>query len=214
MQSTKHLKDFDDKLRYTWGDYLIAADETARGCWISSLVAAAVCLPKDFFIEGLTDSKKLSRHKREEFASIIQKEAIAWSICHVEASDIDLYGITWANIKALEDACLEVKALIPDAGLYILDQSPCKTLNPCLMIPKADSTSLSVAAASIIAKVFRDELIDELHEKYPQYEFDKNHGYINQQHVNAVKKYGVIKGVHRESYIVKGYNKSQQLNLL
>jgi ribonuclease HII len=206
-------KEFDDKLRKKHGLILVAIDEVARGSWCGPLVAAAVAFPPDFDIPELTDSKKLTAEKREELDCVIKENALAWSIQSISAEQIDRNGITWANIQAMERAGKDVENKLNKIDLFILDQSPCKTLNPHIMIPRADSTSMSVAGASVIAKVYRDSLIKELHNLYPQYGFDKHKGYIDKLHVENVKKYGIIKGVYRESFVVKGFNKTNQTTL-
>jgi len=102
---------------------------------------------------------------------------------------------------------------IGNVSLYVFDQSSCNDLSPQIMFPKADSTSMTVAAASVIAKVYRDSLIMQLHELHPQYCFNQNKGYIDKNHVDMVNRHGIIKGIYRESFNVKGYNKSRQLKL-
>ena len=206
-------KEFDDDLRKKYGNFIVGADETSRGCWVGPIVGAAVCLPSDFELMGLTDSKKLSEKARNDFSEIIKEKALAWSIKEISSDDIDQNGITWANVQVLTLSAQDVTDKIGDVSLYVFDQSPKNNLSPQIMFPKADSTSMTVAAASVIAKVYRDALIMELHEKYPQYNFDKNKGYIDKNHVDMVNKYGIIKGMYRESFNVKGYNKSKQIKL-
>ena len=206
-------KEFDDELREQYGDFVIGSDETGRGCWVGPIVGAAVCLHADFELIGLTDSKKLSEKARNEFSEIIKDNALAWSIQEISSDEIDQNGITWANIQVLTRSAKEVAEKLGEVSLYVFDQSSSNDLSPQIMFPKADSTSMTVAAASVIAKVYRDSVIMKLHEKYPQYCFDKNKGYIDKNHVDMVNKYGIIKGVYRESFSVKGYNKSRQLNL-
>ena len=206
-------KEFDDDLRNKYGEFIVGADETGRGCWVGPIVGAAVCLPDDFELIGLTDSKKLSEKARNDFSEIIKENAIAWSIKEISADEIDQNGITWANIQVLSLSAQEVADKIGTVNLYIFDQSPKNNLTPQIMFPKADSTSLTVAAASVIAKVYRDDLIMKLHEKYPKYCFDQNKGYIDKNHVDMVNKYGIISNIYRESFNVKGYNKSKQAKL-
>jgi ribonuclease HII len=199
-------KDFDDKLREKYGPNIVGCDEVGRGSWALSLVAAAVCLPNNFVLPGLTDSKNLSEKNRNEFDRIIKANAISYSIVEIDAKTIDEKGITWANAEAMKRCCLNVKEELGTVNLFVLDQSPHTSLNPCLMLPKADSTSMSTAAASVLAKVYRDNLALEFHEKYPEYGFDKHKGYINKNHINNVNKYGMVEGAYRKSYKVKGYN--------
>jgi len=207
-------KDFDDNLRKKYGANIIGIDEAGRGAWCGPLVAAAVCLPEDFILDGLTDSKKLSENKRKEYYELIKQNALAYSIQEITPSEIDKNGLSWANIQAMERAGLNVAEKVDKVSVYVIDQSPCKSLNPYIMMPKADSTSMSVAAASVLAKVYRDELMYAFSDQYPDYCYGQNKGYIDQAHVNAVNKFGIIKGFYRESYNVKGYNKPTQLKLI
>ena len=208
------LKEFDTQQRKKFGNFIIGIDEAGRGAWAHCLCAAAVCLPDDFDLPGLNDSKKLSEASRFKFFDIIKQNALAYSIQEISAIEIDSYGINWANSKAMERAGLNVQEQLGGVDLFIIDQSPCESLNPSLMFPKADGSSLSVAAASVLAKVHRDTLMVELHEQYPEYNFKNNKGYIDIQHKNTVNKLGVIKGIHRESYKVTGCNKPSQISLL
>jgi len=207
-------KDFDDNLRKKYGANIIGIDEAGRGAWCGPLVAAAVCLPEDFILDGLTDSKKLSENKRKEYYELIKENAISYSIQEISAKEIDKNGLSWANIQAMERAGLYVAEKVNKVGVFVIDQSPCKSLNPHVMLPKADSTSMSVAAASVLAKVYRDELMYAFSNQYPDYCYQQNKGYIDQNHVEIVNRIGIIKGLYRESYNVKGYNKPTQLKLL
>jgi len=208
------LKDFDDSLRIKHGSNLVGIDEAGRGAWCGPLVAAAVCLPPDFTLEGLTDSKKLSESKRIEYSKIIKEKALAYSIQEISPEEIDKNGLTWANIQAMERAGKDVACKIEIVSVYVIDQSPCNSLYPFVMLPKADSTSLSVAAASVLAKVYRDELMCALSNQYPDYNYEKNKGYIDKDHIKAVNELGIVKGLYRESYNVTGYNKPTQMKLL
>ena len=162
------LKNFDDGLREKWGSKIIFSDEAGRGAWAGPIVAAAVSLPEDFNLLGLDDSKKLSEKKRHEFYDIIMESAI-WSVHVISAKDIDENGIDWANAEVMQRACIDVREKIQGVDLYVLDQSPKNNLSPKYMFPKADGTSLGVAAASVLAKVYRDNFMNEWHEKYPNY---------------------------------------------
>ena len=208
------LKAFDDELRIKYGDNLVASDECGRGCWAGPLVAAAVCLNPDFHLDGLTDSKKLSENKRIEYDKIIRENALAYSIQEISPSEIDKNGLTWANIQSMERACNQVVEKIGSASVYVIDQSPCNSLSPCVMMPKADSISMSVAAASVLAKVYRDDLMYALSNKYPGYGYSKNKGYIDKEHIRVVNELGIVKGLYRESYNVTGYNKPTQFKLI
>ena len=207
-------KDFDDKLRNKYGNIIVGIDECGRGAWASSIVAAGVCFDKDFDLPGLTDSKKLSEKQREEYYDIILSNCLAYSIQEIPAKFIDEYGINIANIKVMEKVAEDILKKLGSVDLFVIDQSPCQSVNPHIMLPKADSTSMSVAGASVIAKVYRDRMMKDLHKTHPGYNFDTNKGYIDNFHVDAVNKHGVIKDVHRESYKVKGFNKPKQIRLV
>lgn len=208
------LKAFDDELRIKYGNHLVATDEAGRGSWAGPLVAAAVCLHPDFQLDGLTDSKKLSESKRIEYDKLIRENALAYSIQEISPSEIDKNGLTWANIQAMERACNQVVEEIGGVSVYVIDQSPCNSLNPHVMMPKADSISMSVAAASVLAKVYRDGLMYAFSNQYPDYGYNKNKGYIDKEHIKVVNELGIVKGLYRESYNVTGYNKPSQLKLI
>jgi ribonuclease HII len=206
-------KEFDDNLRRKHGHHLVGIDEAGRGAWCGPIVGASVCLPEDFALDGLTDSKKLSENKRIEYYEAIKQQALAYSIQEVSPIEIDKNGITWANIQVMERSAREVERQLGKINIFVIDQSPINSLKPCMMMPKADSTSMSVAAASVLAKVYRDNLMYELSSKHPEYCFKQNKGYIDQKHVDIVNKLGIIKGLYRETYKVKGYNKDTQIKL-
>ena len=216
MQSNK-LFNFDSELRLKHGAYIIGCDEVARGCWAGPIVAAAVMFNNDTNINNLNDSKKLSEKNRLKLDSLIKQKAATWAVSEISVELIDKHGINWANTQVMVDACNaacnKININIDDINLYILDQSPCKKLNPHFMLSKADAASASVAAASILAKNYRENIILNYSEKYPQYNFYKHNGYINHHHVEAVNKYGTIEGIHRKSFKVSGYNKAKQINM-
>lgn len=213
------LFDFDNNLRQKKKiQTLCGIDETGRGCWAGPLVAGAVILKPDAYIEGLNDSKKLSESKRLDLDEEIKNNCISWAVYEVGPQEIDRKGITYANIKAMQEAaklcCKKAKIDLSAIDLFVIDQSPCKNLIPYKMLPKADSTSACVAAASIIAKNYRDSLIKKINDKFSNYKFDEHNGYINQLHIDCVKKFGLIKGVHRESFNVKGFNDAKQISMV
>ena len=115
---------------------------------------------------------------------------------------------------AAKNAAESIGMTLEDIKLFIIDQSPCKKLQPQIMMPKADSTSACVAAASVLAKNYRDARIEEIAKQYPEYKFEDHKGYINKLHVDMVNKHGLIPGVHRTSYVVTGYNKPKQINMM
>ena len=186
-------------------------DEVGRGPLVGPVVASCVILPLNYKLEGLTDSKKLSEKKREKFFDILMKDAISIGIGIIEEKKIDEVNIYEATKLAMKDAFnkMEIK---PEHVL--IDAMPLELSVPTTSIIKGDAKSLSIAAASVIAKVTRDRMMDELDKKYPYYNFKKNKGYPTKEHVEAINKYGIIKE-HRKTYgPVKDYiEKEKMLNI-
>lgn len=197
--------DNDTKLREQYGDILCGIDEVGRGSWAGPLVVGAVVLPKDVIIPRLTDSKQISAPLRESLAKQIKEIALAWAVFQIDAPSIDRKGLTWANATASYKAGAIIQKSI-DVDLFVLDQMPECELQPHIMMAKADSLSHVVAAASIIAKTYRDNLMNELGEQYPNYHLDAHKGYVSPLHKSLVKKYGRVRGLHRFSYKVDGIN--------
>lgn len=168
---------------------IAGVDEAGRGPLVGPVVAAAVILPKNYTLEGLNDSKQLSEKKRELFYAILQKEAISIGVGIVSAKEIDEINILEASRKAMYMA-IENLGVKPE---YIL--SDAMSLNdidiPSRPIIHGDALSLSIAAASVIAKVTRDHIMYELDKKYPEYHYKKNKGYPTKEHLEFIKKYGV-----------------------
>jgi ribonuclease HII len=214
---SQQLFDYDSKLRSNKKIISICGiDETGRGCWAGPLVAAAVIFHPDDFIEGINDSKKLSDNLRKKLDEIIKSKCLGWGIAEISPLVIDEKGITFANKKAMELAAQKavIMSKLESVDLYVIDQSPCKNLHPHIMMPKADSTSASVAAASILAKNHRDLIIEDFSSNFPEYKFNEHNGYINKLHVEAVNKHGLIEGVHRKSFSVTGFNKPKQISMM
>ncbi len=164
-------------------------DEVGRGPLVGPVVAAAVILPKNYKLEGLDDSKKLTEKKREKLYPIIMKDAIAVGIGEVSAKEIDEINIYEASRKAMMKAIDNLK-IKPE---YILvDAMPLFTEIPFNAIIHGDALSLSIAAASVIAKVTRDKMMIDLDEKYPMYGFKKHKGYPTKLHLENLKKYGPL----------------------
>ena len=198
------LAAYDEVLRREYGPLLCGVDECGRGAWASCLMAGAVVLAPDAVLPGLNDSKKLDKAERERLAELIKKTALAWAVCGVSAEDIDMFGLTAANRNAMLGAATAVRdALEWNVNLYVIDQAPSFSLSPHKMLAKADSTSLCVAAASVVAKVERDALMAEMDTAYPGYNFATNKGYVRDGHVAAVNRLGLYP-IHRASYKVKG----------
>ena len=205
MKSQAHieLKKFDDELRLKYGRYIAGIDECGRGSLAGPLVAACVVLDDRQVLEGVNDSKKLSEKKREELYERIITSCISYGVVEISAEDIDKFGIQEANLSAMVSSAFKATKYIDELPhLYVIDQGPKNDLNPQLMIPKADSTSLAVAAASIIAKVHHDRVLSKIHDEYPEYDLINNKGYITAKHKEAISKYG-LQNFHRKSYQLK-----------
>lgn len=187
-----------EKELYKNGITLIAGvDEAGRGPLAGPVVAGAVILPKNYSLEGLNDSKQLSEKKREEYFEILQKEALSIGIGIVSASEIDEINILEASRKAMYIA-LNNLDITPE---YIL--SDAMSLNdidiPSRPIIHGDALSLSIAAASVIAKVTRDHIMYELDKEHPEYNFKKHKGYPTKEHLELITKYGITSD-YRKSY--------------
>ena len=179
-----------EKKLYKKNITLIAGvDEVGRGPLVGPVVAAAVILPKNYKLEGLNDSKKLSEKKREELYPIIMKDAIAIGIGEVSAKEIDEINIYEASRKAM---MIAIDNLSVKPEYILVDAMPLFTSVPHDAIIHGDALSLSIAAASVIAKVTRDKMMIELDKKYPQYGFKKHKGYPTKAHLEALKKYGPL----------------------
>ena len=179
------------------GYSLIAGvDEVGRGPLVGPVVAACVILPLNYKLEGLTDSKKLSEKKREEFYKTIERDAISIGIGVVNNDVIDDINIYEATKLAMKEAISNL-SLKPD---YVLTDAMKLDIDiPMMPIIKGDLKSLTISAASVIAKVTRDHMMYELDKKYPYYNFRNNKGYPTKDHIEAINKYGII-DEHRKSY--------------
>lgn len=168
---------------------IAGVDEVGRGPLVGPVVAAAVILPVNYSLEGLTDSKKLSEKKRNEFYARIKKEAIAIGIGEISAKKIDEVNIYEASKLAMLEAIKNLK-IKPEHVL--IDAMPLNLEVPSTSIIHGDALSLSIAAASVIAKVTRDKMMYELHRKHPEYHFDKHKGYPTKLHLECLAKYGPL----------------------
>ena len=178
--------------------YIAGVDEVGRGPLIGSVITACVVLPKDFLLEGLTDSKKLSEKRRDKFYDILMKEALAVGIGECTEKEIDKYNIYEATKIAMKRAITEANKKIKIEHILI-DAMPLDIDIPTTSIIKGDAKSISIAAASVIAKVTRDRMMYELDKKYPMYDLAHNKGYPTKKHLEALEKYGTCK-YHRFSY--------------
>lgn len=171
---------------------IIGTDEAGRGPLYGPVVAGAVILPKDFKLEGLTDSKKLSEKKRNLFYDYITKNTI-WAVGIVPAKEIDEINIYEASKKAMTIAINKIRKKI-NADYVLTDAMKLDLDIPVKPLIKGDAKSITIAAASVIAKVTRDKMMYELDEKYPEYGFKNHKGYPTKKHLEALNKYGLIEG--------------------
>lgn len=169
--------------------YIAGVDEVGRGPLVGPVVAAAVILPENYVLEGLNDSKKLSEKKRDKFYDIIMQDALAVGIGEISPEVIDEVNIYEASKLAMLEALKNLK-IKPEHVL--IDAMPLDLKMPSTSIIHGDALSLSIAAASVIAKVTRDRMMYELHEKYPEYHFDKHKGYPTKLHLECLQKYGPL----------------------
>jgi ribonuclease HII len=179
------------------GYKLIAGcDEAGRGPLCGPVVAAAVILPIGYTLDGLTDSKQLSEKKREYFFEIIKKDAISYGIAQCSAKEIDEINIYEASRLAMKRA---LEKLNPSPDYIITDAMPLPDYPNAMPIIKGDAKSITIAAASILAKVTRDHILMELDKEYPEYGFAKHKGYPTKLHLEKIKKYGILDN-YRISY--------------
>lgn len=193
-------------------------DEAGRGCLAGPVTAAAVMLPENFHLELLNDSKKLSEKVREKLKPLLIEKAISYSVTHIYNVEIDEINILNASMKAMQECILKLN---PTPNFIIVDGN--RSLNaklglksnsgkefsgkeiallksiPNQSIVKGDSKYLSIAAASVLAKTFRDDYMNKIHEEFPMYNWKQNKGYPTKEHREAIRKYGVTK-YHRISF--------------
>jgi len=173
-------------------------DEADRGCLAGPVFAAAVILPPDFICANLNDSKQLSHKQRYELRQVIEENAISFSVASCSPQEIDELNILWASVKAMHRA-LEGLSVIPDH--IVVDGNRFRTYkdvkHSCVV--KGDSKFQSIAAASILAKTYRDDYMIRLDESYPEYDWTNNKGYPTKKHKDAIRRYGVT-DYHRKSF--------------
>ena len=178
---------------------ICGADEAGRGPLAGPVCAAAVILPAGVVIEGLDDSKKLTEKKRERLYDIIKETAVAYSVAYGTLEEIETVNILEATYLAMNRA-IEGLSVKPDFALIDGNRVPRGIKIPCETIVKGDSKSMSVAAASVLAKVTRDRLMLEYDKKYPEYNFKKHKGYGTKEHTELIKQYGPCE-IHRLSFL-------------
>lgn len=194
---------FDEMSGYEWRNrqagcrFIAGVDEAGRGPLAGPVVAGAVILPADFVLLGLNDSKQLSRQTRESFFEIITQEAVSYGIGIVDNKEIDAVNIYQATIRAMHQA---LHQLDPEPDHVLIDAVRLSGLG-CTSesFPKGDQKSVSIAAASILAKVTRDRIMDDLHREFPVYNFASNMGYGTKDHMETLRLHGVSP-YHRMSF--------------
>ena len=187
-------------LSLRFSNYLLecGTDEAGRGCLAGPVTASAVILPEDFELPKLNDSKKLSEKMRDFLKPIIEEKVISFSITHIPPIIIDDINILNASIKAMQESVLKLN---PTPLYIIVDGNRFKPINniPYTTIVKGDSKYMSIAAASVLAKTYRDEYMNTIHDEYPMYNWKQNKGYPTLEHREAIRKYGATK-YHRLSF--------------
>jgi ribonuclease HII len=176
-------------------------DEAGRGPLAGPVYAAAVILPEDFFHPLLNDSKQMSEKDRDQVRPIIEKEAIAWAVEEVSAEEIDRLNILWASVTGMQRSVLR---LDPKPDFLLIDGNKFRPFgefgfNSYKTVVHGDATYSSIAAASVLAKTWRDEKMRALAVEYPQYGWERNFGYPTREHIDAIKKYG-LSPYHRRSF--------------
>lgn len=188
-----------DLKKYMHSDLLEAGcDEAGRGPLAGPVFAAAVIMPKDFYHPLLNDSKKMSQKAREELRPIIERESLAWAVVEVSAEEIDSLNILWASVEGMRRA---IRQLSVKPEFILVDGNKFKPLDgiPYKTVVHGDATYTSIAAASVLAKTYRDDRMKELALKYPQYGWERNMGYPTREHIEAIKQWG-YSPYHRKSF--------------
>lgn len=187
--------EYEQKYYQLGFDYIIGLDEAGRGPMAGELVVAGVVFPKGYYDERINDSKQLSAKKRDELYNLIIENALYYNIEIISVEDVDRLNVYQASKKGMEK-CIELLQL--DNMFALSDAMPLNYPNH-LSIIKGDAKSISIAAASILAKVTRDRLMEQHALEYPQYGFEKHKGYVTKFHKEAIEKYGVCP-IHRKSF--------------
>lgn len=197
---------------YYKGKVEAGCDEAGRGCLAGSVYAAAVILPEDYQNELLNDSKQLTEKKRYQLREIIERDAVAWAVGIVTPEEIDKINILNASILAMHRALDQLKvrpeAIIVDGNRFKPYRQPIANSQKSIVIPhttivKGDGKYLSIAAASILAKTYRDDYMNRLAEEYPQYDWLSNKGYPTKKHRDAIRQYGITP-YHRKTFNMLG----------
>lgn len=204
------MKNFDNKYLSANVKYIAGTDEAGRGPLAGPVVAAAVILPNDYFDERIDDSKKLSASLREELFKVIRKNALTYGYTIISQNKIDQINILKASLLAMKRSVEKLKI---QPQIILVDGNKSFSYDAeVITVVKGDSKSLSIASASIIAKVVRDKIMLKLAKEYPYYGWETNKGYPTKEHIEAVLKYGACK-IHRKTFLAKIFERAHQTEL-
>ncbi|WP_435261421.1 ribonuclease HII [Tenacibaculum sp. nBUS_03] len=186
------------KLNYSGFSLEAGTDEAGRGCLSGPVVAAAVILPADFEHELLNDSKQLSEKKRNELRPFIEKNSLAFGVSFIYQDEVDEINVLQASITGMHRS---IKQLSVQPEFIIVDGNKFKQYKeiPHATIIKGDAKYMSIAAASVLAKTYRDDYMDKIHQEFPEYNWKKNKGYPTKEHRNAIREFGATIH-HRKSF--------------
>lgn len=211
------MKSYEKELFNQGCHYIAGVDEVGRGALAGPVVAACVILPEDFDVLGVDDSKKLSPRKREELYDIIKDKAVAWRIASIDNCKIDEINILEASKEAMREAVKATDKKLRDEKADKKDGIDCVLVDALFIdgigdvkqipIVKGDSKSISIAAASIVAKVTRDRMMEDYAKVYPDYAFEKNKGYGTKTHYEGLKRVGASP-LHRRSFLKNFFSQS------
>jgi ribonuclease HII len=203
IRKLAEMKAHEDELRSQGHRYIAGIDEVGRGPLAGPVYAACVVLPTDFKLEGLNDSKKLTEKKRNEFYNYLI-ENVTYGVGVVNPKEIDKINIYEASRKAMILAIEKVRKQVK-VEYVLTDAMPIDLDIPVKPIIKGDAKSITIAAASVIAKVTRDKMMYEIDQKHPEYGFKNHKGYPTKKHIEAINKYGLIEGYRKTYGPVKKY---------
>ena len=186
------------KLNYSGVEFEAGTDEAGRGCLSGPVVAAAVILPKNFKHPFLNDSKQLTEKQRNELRPFIEENAVAFGVSFVDQKEVDKINVLQASIVGMQRSIAQLK---PQPEFIIVDGNKFKSYKeiPHKTIVKGDAKFLSIAAASVLAKTYRDEFMKNLDREHPAYNWKQNKGYPTKQHRNAIREFGITE-YHRKSF--------------
>ncbi len=205
------MKNFDKKYLIDGKKFLAGTDEAGRGPLAGPVVAAAVILPEDFYDVRINDSKQLTEKLRNELFEVIISNAISYSYTIISHKRIDEINILRASLLAMKKSVHKLK-IHPDVVL-VDGNKTFKFNSEIIPVIKGDSKSLSIASASILAKVIRDRIMLKLSAKFPVYGWDKNKGYPTKEHIEAILKYGITP-VHRKTFLKKIFDRANQTHFI